>query len=62
MSKNIELRIISKPLDIGTRPHWDATTQSLYYVDLPISKVYRYDSVLDITYEAKVGKYTSQNA
>lgn len=56
MSKNIELKVISKSLEIGTRPHWDSTKQSLYYVDLPISKVYRYDSVLDITYEAKVGK------
>lgn len=56
MSNNIDLKIISKDLEVGTRPHWDANTQSLYYVDIPTSNVYRYDAVLDLTYEAKVGK------
>ncbi|KAJ8944501.1 hypothetical protein NQ318_011759 [Aromia moschata] len=54
MSK-IEILSISKPLDVGTRIHWDEELQCLYYVDVPNSLVYKYDANTGETTEAKVG-------
>ncbi|KAJ8918478.1 hypothetical protein NQ315_008175 [Exocentrus adspersus] len=54
MSK-IEILPISQPLDVGTRIHWDEETQSLYYVDVPNSMVYKYDVNTGETTHAKVG-------
>ncbi|KAJ8960667.1 hypothetical protein NQ314_006059 [Rhamnusium bicolor] len=54
MSK-LEILPISKPLDVGTRIHWDEETQSLYYVDVPNSSVYKYDANTGETTQAKVG-------
>lgn len=43
MTTDVQIHPISAPLEVGTRPHWDATTQSLYFVDIPTSKVYKYE-------------------
>lgn len=57
MANKIELKIISESLKVGTRPHWDAATKSLYYVDIPASTVYKYEPQSEKTTKAKVGKY-----
>lgn len=56
MSK-IEILPISKPLDIGTRIHWDEETQCVYYVDVTNSAVYKYDVNTGETNQARVGKF-----
>ncbi|KAJ8973404.1 hypothetical protein NQ317_006470 [Molorchus minor] len=58
MSK-IEILPISKPLNVGTRIHWDEDLQCLYYVDVPNSLVYKYDINTGETTEAKVVKLNS---
>lgn len=54
---NFEIVPINEvPLDVGTRIHWDEATQSLYYVDVKKSDVFRYDINTRETVKAKVGK------
>ncbi|XP_018331278.1 regucalcin [Agrilus planipennis] len=44
-----------EPLDVGTRPHWDAEKQCLYLVDIPNSTVYKYIPSQEKVVKAKVG-------
>lgn len=56
MSSEVQIKPISESLEIGTRPHWDAATQSLYFVDLPPSKIYKYQPATKTLTSATVGK------
>lgn len=59
MASKIQINPISESLEIGTRPHWDSATQSLYFVDLPPSKVYKYHPATKTITSATVGKFSS---
>lgn len=39
---------------LGEGPHWDVKTQSLYYIDILDSAIFRYDHVGNKIYKAKV--------
>ncbi|KAG5883045.1 hypothetical protein JTB14_010434 [Gonioctena quinquepunctata] len=54
MSK-FDITSISDPLDVGTRIHWDEEVQSVYFVDVPNSMVYKYNVTTNKTTKAKVG-------
>ncbi|XP_037937573.1 regucalcin-like isoform X2 [Teleopsis dalmanni] len=40
--------------DLGEGPHWDAATQSLYYVDLTCGKLLRYDYNIKRVFKTKI--------
>lgn len=48
-------KIIGDQLEVGTRPHWDASTDSLYYVDVPTSYAYKYQPSTGKIVKTKVG-------
>lgn len=59
---NYEIIAINEdPLDVGTRIHWDEDTLSVYYVDVPNSTVYRYDTQSGRNFKAKVGKFEQKS-
>lgn len=60
MASEVQINPISDSLEIGTRPHWDAATQSLYFVDLPPSKLYKYNPSNKSLTSATVGKLSSK--
>ncbi|XP_071085154.1 regucalcin-like isoform X2 [Haliotis cracherodii] len=44
MSEKIEV-VVKNSTDLGEGPHWDDTIQSLYYVDMFVGDVHRYNAV-----------------
>lgn len=56
MPFNVEVVSSSPKSNIGTRPHWDADTQSLYYTDIygTDASILRYDTKEDKVYAATV--------
>lgn len=53
MSYKIE-EITGSLADMGEGPHWDVTTQNLYYVDINAGKILRYSYNENKVYKAKV--------
>ncbi|TMW39939.1 hypothetical protein DOY81_014981 [Sarcophaga bullata] len=53
MSYKIE-EIPGSLADMGEGPHWDVTTQNLYYVDINAGKILRYNYNENKVYKAKV--------
>lgn len=52
------MHVLPSPLSqLGEGPHWDIETQNLYYVDIFLGSVLRYDYAANKTFVAKVGKY-----
>ncbi|XP_058974894.1 regucalcin-like isoform X2 [Musca domestica] len=44
--------------ELGEGPHWDVERQSLYYVDIHVGKIYRYDYNEDKVYKAQIENET----
>lgn len=57
MASEVQINPISESLEVGTRPHWDAATQSLYFVDVPTSKAYKYQPATKTLTSATVGEF-----
>lgn len=57
MSHELEIQEITNEAQrckLGEGPHWDIKTQSLYYVDILSSAIFRYDSKSGTIYKAKI--------
>lgn len=53
--------IAAPKLDLGEGPHWDAKSQSLYFVDMFQAGIYRWDYHKNKTFGATVGKKCNFN-
>lgn len=60
MAASYKVEVLPSPVSqIGEGPHWDAASQSLYYIDIygTGASLYRYDYAENKTYTAVIGKY-----
>ncbi|XP_058974893.1 regucalcin-like isoform X1 [Musca domestica] len=62
-SENFSMSYKVEPLpeshaELGEGPHWDVERQSLYYVDIHVGKIYRYDYNEDKVYKAQIENET----
>lgn len=49
-----EITNVTQRCKLGEGPHWDIKNQSLYYVDILASAIFRYDSSSETIYKAKI--------
>lgn len=54
----VKVEIITECLQLGEGPHWDATTQSLYFVDIFGKSIHKYVPSTKVHKKAVIGKTT----
>lgn len=50
-----EVEAVGEPLVLGEGPHWDISTQTLYFVDIRSGSIHSYKSSTNEYYSAVVG-------